>query len=69
MVDFVFMVYIMVKISLIVDTDQCYLETEEGRKFIPVFQCIRWHHVVNDMSSIKMIENDKVMPIGEKGWT
>ncbi|XP_045213883.1 germ cell-less protein-like 1 [Mercenaria mercenaria] len=42
----------------------CYLETEEGKKYFEVFTAIRWHHVVNDISSIKMLENDRILPIG-----
>ena len=34
-------------------------------KYASVFSHVRWHHVINDMSSIKMIENDQVLPIGE----
>ena len=34
-------------------------------RYAPVFSNVRWHHVINDMSSIKMIENDQVLPIGE----
>lgn len=48
----------------VTDTGQCFLETEDGMKYAPVFSNVRWHHVINDMSSIKMIENDQVLPIG-----
>lgn len=41
---------------------QCFLETDEGSPYIPVFSQIRWHHVVNDMSSISVLENDKILP-------
>ena len=49
---------------ILTDTGQCFLETEVGMKYGPVFSNVRWHHVINDMSSIKMIENDQVLPIG-----
>lgn len=45
-------------------TGQCFLEIDGGMKYSSVFSHVRWHHVINDMSSIKMIENDQVLPIG-----
>ncbi|XP_060554814.1 germ cell-less protein-like 1 [Ruditapes philippinarum] len=43
---------------------ECYLERDEGRKYFQVFAAIRWYHVVNDITSIKMLENDKLLPVG-----
>ncbi|XP_052262562.1 germ cell-less protein-like 1 isoform X2 [Dreissena polymorpha] len=40
----------------------CYLETDEGRQYVPVFSAVRWHHVVNDLTSLRMIENEKILP-------
>lgn len=42
---------------------KCFLETKEGRAFVPVFSKIRWHHVVNDIDSIRVLEHDNVLPI------
>ena len=43
----------------------CYLETDEGRQYVPVFLAVRWHHVVNDLTSLRMIENEKILPHSE----
>ncbi|XP_052815560.1 germ cell-less protein-like 1 [Mya arenaria] len=43
---------------------KCYLEADVGWSYVPVFTKIRWNHVVNDLTSVRMIENDKIVPIG-----
>lgn len=42
----------------------CYLMSEEGRQYLDAFSAIRWHHVVNDITSIKMLEYDRLLPVG-----
>lgn len=52
-------------ISYFVEYSTCYITSEEGEKYFPVFAAIRWHHVINDITGIKMIENDKVIPMSK----
>ncbi|KAH3862217.1 hypothetical protein DPMN_025183 [Dreissena polymorpha] len=33
-----------------------------SRQYVPVFLAVRWHHVVNDLTSLRMIENEKILP-------
>ena len=42
----------------------CFLETEEGKVFIPAFRSIRLHHVVNDLRSIQLLDTDRIIPQG-----
>lgn len=54
--------------------NESFLNTEEGRPFLPVFCCIRWQHVISDMSSIKVVEKEKIFsldwirPLFERQW-
>ncbi|KAL3876044.1 hypothetical protein ACJMK2_033930 [Sinanodonta woodiana] len=45
-------------------SENCYLELEEGKPFIQVFECIRWQSVINCAASIRMLENDRILPTG-----
>ncbi|XP_041364632.1 germ cell-less protein-like 1 [Gigantopelta aegis] len=45
--------------------NQCFLECPEGKPFVGVFQALRWQHIVLDIASIRLIENDRVIP---KAW-
>ncbi|XP_050394646.1 germ cell-less protein-like 1 isoform X1 [Patella vulgata] len=40
----------------------CYLELPEAKDCLPVFQRIRWQHVINDTSSLKALKCEKVVP-------
>ena len=42
----------------------CFLETDEGKVFVPAFRSIRLHHVVNDLRSIQLLETDRIIPQG-----
>lgn len=42
----------------------CFLETDEGKVFIPAFRSIRLHHVVNDLRSIQLLDTDRIIPQG-----
>lgn len=44
------------------DSSLCFLETDEGRKFVPAFRAIRLHHVVNDIRSIQLLDTDRIIP-------
>ena len=46
------------------DSSLCFLETDEGRKFVPAFRAIRLHHVVNDIRSIQLLDTDRIIPQG-----
>lgn len=41
----------------------CFLKTERGRPYLPVFCKVRWQHVINDLSSLKLVEDDKVFDL------
>ncbi|ESO84793.1 hypothetical protein LOTGIDRAFT_221919 [Lottia gigantea] len=40
----------------------CYLECIEGKEYIPVFQHVRWQHVINENSALKAIKTECVLP-------
>ncbi|ELU13473.1 hypothetical protein CAPTEDRAFT_183544 [Capitella teleta] len=42
--------------------DLYYLETVEGQPYLPVFENLRLQHVVNDVSSVKIVEDDGIIP-------
>lgn len=42
----------------------CFLETDEGKVFVPAFRSIRLHHVVNDLRSIQLLDADRIIPQG-----
>ena len=42
----------------------CFLETDEGKVFVPAFRSIRLHHVVNDLRSIQLLDTDRIIPQG-----
>ena len=42
----------------------CFLETDEGKAFVPAFKSIRLHHVVNDLRSIQLLDADRIIPQG-----
>lgn len=42
--------------------DMCFLETEEGKAFVSAFKSIRFHHVINDLRSIQLVDNDRIIP-------
>ncbi|KAK3091844.1 hypothetical protein FSP39_023121 [Pinctada imbricata] len=45
-------------------TSECvFLESSEGRQFIPAFQGLRWQHIVTDLTSLKVLEKDKIIKI------
>ncbi|KAK3612269.1 hypothetical protein CHS0354_039550 [Potamilus streckersoni] len=46
------------------ESENCYLELEEGKPFIPVFECIRWQSVINCAASIRTLESDRILPTG-----
>lgn len=43
-------------------SDMCFLESDEGKAFIPVFRAIRLHHVINDTRSIQLLDTDNIIP-------
>ncbi|KAL4240002.1 Germ cell-less protein-like 1 [Mactra antiquata] len=45
------------------ENSTCYLATDEGKQYLSLFTHIRWHYVINDITGLKMIENDKVLPM------
>ena len=45
-------------------SDMCFLESDEGKAFIPVFRAIRLHHVINDTRSIQLLDTDNIIPQG-----
>ena len=45
-------------------SDVCFLESDEGRAFVPAFRSIRLHHVINDLRSIQLLDSDKIIPQG-----
>ncbi|CAG2207770.1 BTBD13 [Mytilus edulis] len=53
---------------------ECFLKTEKGKLYLPVFCKIRWQHVINDLASLKLVEDDKVFhlawiqPFFEQQW-
>lgn len=44
----------------------CFLDTDEGKVFVPAFRAIRLHHVVNDLRSIHLLDKDRIVPQGKK---
>ena len=42
----------------------CFLETDEGKPFIPAFRSIRLRHAVNDLRSIQLLDTDRIIPQG-----
>lgn len=40
----------------------CFLDTDEGKVFVPAFRAIRLHHVVNDLRSIQLLDKDRIIP-------
>ncbi|XP_064603119.1 germ cell-less protein-like 1 [Liolophura sinensis] len=40
-----------------------FLEKSAGRRFIRVFSAIRWQHVVCDITSLHMIQQDRIVPL------
>lgn len=40
----------------------CFLETDDGKVFVPAFRAIRLHHVVNDLRSIQLLDTDRIIP-------
>jgi hypothetical protein len=47
------------------DSSTCFLETEEGRGFVRMFEKVRWMYVVSDMSCIQLLKEDKILPLGQ----
>lgn len=53
----------------------CFLDTDEGKVFVPAFRAIRLHHVVNDLRSIQLLDKDRIIPqdwmhpVYKKQWT
>lgn len=45
-------------------SDVCFLESDEGRAFVPAFRSIRLHHVINDLRSVQLLDSDKIIPQG-----
>ncbi len=39
-----------------------FLETEDGLPFVGVFGAIRLQHILNDFTSVKTLESDKIVP-------
>jgi len=46
------------------ESDMCFLETDEGKAFVPAFRAIRLHHVINDLRSIQLLDTDRIIPQG-----
>jgi hypothetical protein len=46
------------------NTTVCYLQTERGQQYLPVFCKVRWQHVLNDLASLKLVEEDKLFNLG-----
>ena len=46
------------------DSDVCFLETDEGKAFVPAFRAIRLHHIINDLRSIQLLDTDRIIPQG-----
>nr|CAD7568627.1 unnamed protein product [Timema californicum] len=44
------------------DRSMSYLETDEGKCYLPVFQALRLSHVLEDMFGVKTVEEDNVIP-------
>ena len=44
----------------------CFLDTDEGKVFVPAFRAIRLHHVVNDLRSIRLLDTDRIIPQGNQ---
>lgn len=43
-------------------SDVCFLESDEGRAFVPAFRSIRLHHVINDLRSVQLLDSDRIIP-------
>ncbi|KAL8620447.1 hypothetical protein ACOMHN_065676 [Nucella lapillus] len=40
----------------------CFLETAEGRRFIRMFDKVRWMYIINDSSCIQSLKDDQIVP-------
>ncbi|XP_076451859.1 germ cell-less protein-like 1 [Babylonia areolata] len=40
----------------------CFLGTEEGRRFIHMFEKVRWMYIINDTSCIQSLKDDQIVP-------
>ena len=48
------------------ESDLSFLETEEGKAFVPAFRAIRLHHVINDLRSVQLLDTDRIIPQGKQ---
>ncbi|XP_013388946.1 germ cell-less protein-like 1 [Lingula anatina] len=39
-----------------------FLETEKGQQYVEAFQCLRFQHLVNDITSTQVLERDRIVP-------
>jgi len=46
-------------------TDSDYLDTDDGKEYVPVFKHIRLIHIVTDSGSILVINTDRIIPKGQ----
>ena len=42
--------------------DTEFLESPRGEKYLPVFAALRLQHVINDLPSAKILEEDRIIP-------
>ena len=42
----------------------CFLKSEEGQQYCPVFRALRLQHIMNDIASIRLLEADHIIPHG-----
>ena len=45
--------------------DGAFLETTKGLEFAAAFRGIRLYHVINDVRSVQLLDNDKIIPQGK----
>ncbi|XP_062607933.1 germ cell-less protein-like 1 [Saccostrea cucullata] len=43
------------------DEPDCYLESSEGQTYLPAFSPIRWQHIVIDLDSLLILEQDRII--------
>lgn len=43
----------------------CFLETTAGKTYLPAFSHVRWQHIVIDLDSLLILEQDRIINLGK----
>lgn len=43
----------------------CFLETTTGQTYLSAFSHIRWQHIVIDLDSLLILEQDRIVNLGQ----